>query len=83
MGFEGLKGLRCLRGLRGLKGLKGLEGLRGLKGLEGASGSFEPVEKERLGLPQPLIFCQQNLSPEKEPQGFGGSIRQFGASRKR
>ena len=46
------------------------EGLRGLKGLEGASDSFEPVEKERLGLPHSLIFCHQNLSPEKEPLGL-------------
>ena len=34
------------------------------------AGSFEPVEKERLGLPQPLAFCHQNLAPEKEPLGL-------------
>ena len=40
-------------------GLRGLKGLKGLKRLEGASGSFGPVEKERLGLPQPLVFHQK------------------------
>ena len=45
-----------------------LTGSRGLKGLEGASGSFGPAEKERLGLPQPLIFHEN--SPETEPLGL-------------
>ena len=35
------------------------ESLRGLKGLEEASGSFGPVETERLGLPQRLVWQQQ------------------------
>ena len=35
---------------------RGLEGLEGLKRLKAASGSFGPVGKERLGLPQPLVW---------------------------
>ena len=41
------------------EGFEGLKGLTGLKRLEGASGSFGPVEKERLGLPQPLVLHQK------------------------
>ena len=35
------------------------ESLRGLRGLDGACGSFGPLETERLGLPQPLVWQQQ------------------------
>ena len=30
-----------------------------LEGLTGASGNFGPVEKERLGLPQPIVWQLQ------------------------
>ena len=82
---------------------RGLKGLKGLKRLEGASGSFGPVEAERLGLPQPLVWQQQfgtrkgttwlSLAAPRAGsahfegfegfEAFGGSIRQFRASRKR
>ena len=42
--------------------MKGLKGLKDLRLLKGASGSFGPVEKESLGLPQPL-----GLALEKGP----------------
>ena len=32
------------------------ESLRGLQGLDGACGCFGPVETERRGLPQPLVW---------------------------
>ena len=52
-------GLARFEGFEAFEGLKGLKGLRLLKGASGSSG---PVEKESLGLPQPL-----GLAPEKGP----------------
>ena len=43
-------------------GFARFEGFEALEAFEGFEGSFEPVEKESLGLPQPL-----GLAPEKGP----------------
>ena len=62
--------------------------------LKGASGSFGPAEKERLGLPGPLVWQLQEAvgHGSRGLEGFGGfgrfkafegSIRKFRASRKR
>ena len=37
----------------------GLEVSERLEGLKGASGSCGPVEKERLGLPEPIVWQLQ------------------------
>ena len=67
-----------LRGLKGLSGLKGLKGLKGWKRLEGASGSFGPVEKERLGWPQPLVLQQKRNHWACHSLKFGSSKSRFG-----
>ena len=57
----------------------------GLKPLKGASGSFGPVEKERRGLPQPILATPRDGLAgfgTFDIEGFEGSIRQFRASRK-
>ena len=56
----------------------GLKGLKGLKRLEGASGSFGPVEKERLGLPQPRVVHQKRNHLACHSLKFGSSKSRFG-----
>ena len=51
-----IAGLARFEGFEGFERFEGLKRLKRLKGLEGASGSFGPVEKERLGLPRPLVL---------------------------
>ena len=56
---------------------RGVRGLKRLRGLEGASGSFGPVEKERLGLPQPLVWQQMKSTPKVVP-GAAPAMAQAG-----
>ena len=62
-GFEGFKAfggsIRQFRATRQRKVWHVSRGLKGLRPLGGASGSFGPVEKERLGLPQPRVWHQE------------------------
>ena len=51
--------------------LRGLKRLKRLKRLEGASGSCGPVEKERLGLPRPLVLHPLGLPQPLIWQLFG------------
>ena len=36
----------------------------------GIDADFGPVEKERLGVPQPLVWHSSSLAQEKEPLGL-------------
>ena len=61
--------------------LNGLKGLKGLKRLEGAFGSFGPVEKERLGLPQPRVVHQKRNHLACHSLKFGSSKSRCGTFR--